>query len=436
MADPFSNSRSPPPAPLAPVALGGWWWLLWRWFTSPTVRAAMDLHRRLGLRLRDRRDLLDEATRATLRAALDALAAAWARGETAAALREQMRQTAAVADRCLPKPPWAAAREGAEMLLIALTVVLALRSFAVQPMQIPSGSMQPTLYGVTAEDMRFRDGFQPPVGLLARWRAWVRGESDYHIVARTPGLLEEIEPPQPLVPFLPGLPYLTKQRFRLGGTWYTVWFPPQDLPNPTPFNVPPDHLFFAHAGVNPRRRYRAGEDIINLRVIAGDHVLVDRFTYNFRRPRRGEIIVFETDGVLGLQPGTHYIKRLIGLGNEHIRIGNDRHVVVDGQRLDATTPHLAGVYSFAGPPRENQYAGHLNDWVARRNRVPRGALAPLFPDGSATFTVRPHHYLVLGDNTVNSYDSRRWGDLPQENVVGRLFMVYWPFSERFGWGQE
>jgi signal peptidase I len=45
-------------------------------------------------------------------------------------------------------------------------------------------------------------------------------------------------------------------------------------------------------------------------------------------------------------------------------------------------------------------------------------------------------YVVFGDNTVNSLDSRYWGSLPQVNVIGKAFFVYWPISPRFGWGQQ
>jgi signal peptidase I len=56
--------------------------------------------------------------------------------------------------------------------------------------------------------------------------------------------------------------------------------------------------------------------------------------------------------------------------------------------------------------------------------------------------VPPNQYIVMGDNTLNSSDSRYWGSFPRENVIGRSFMVYWPIgaqdgrSSRFGWGNK
>jgi len=69
-------------------------------------------------------------------------------------------------------------------------------------------------------------------------------------------------------------------------------------------------------------------------------------------------------------------------------------------------------------------------------------LAPLFPDENQEFIVGPHHYMVMGDNTMNSSDSRTWGDFSRENVIGKSFCVYWPIgsqdgrSTRFGLGSR
>ena len=56
---------------------------------------------------------------------------------------------------------------------------------------------------------------------------------------------------------------------------------------------------------------------------------------------------------------------------------------------------------------------------------------PLFRDQASTYEVTPGHYMVMGDNTMNSLDSRYWGDFPAHNVIGRAFFVYWPVTDRF-----
>src|SRR6185295_8323118 len=137
-----------------------------------------------------------------------------------------------------------------------------------------------------------------------------------------------------------------------------------------------------------RRKFKKGENILKMKSISGDHLFVDRITYNFRRPRRGEIIVFETDDIKGMsqdQHGQFYIKRLVALGDEQVRIGDDRHLVINGKRLDSSTPHFENVYSFdpAEPPAENKYSGHVNETVA--SSLNKGSLAPYFPTESTTY---------------------------------------------------
>ncbi len=63
-------------------------------------------------------------------------------------------------------------------------------------------------------------------------------------------------------------------------------------------------------------------------------------------------------------------------------------------------------------------------------------LAPLFPDAQTVFTNGDDSYMVMGDNTCNSSDSRTWGTFPAQNIIGKSFFVYWPITERFGWGNQ
>jgi signal peptidase I len=156
-------------------------------------------------------------------------------------------------------------------------------------------------------------------------------------------------------------------------------------------------------------------------------------TYNFRKPERGEIVVFETKGIDTLPQDQFYIKRLTVLPGERVQIGNDRHLRINGQRLDASSPHFENVYGFNPdtPPRESEFSGHVNGTVAREyNLYPN--LAPLFPDEETIFTNGVDSYMVMGDNTCNSSDSRTWGSFPAKNVIGKSFFVYWPITGRFG----
>jgi signal peptidase I len=171
-------------------------------------------------------------------------------------------------------------------------------------------------------------------------------------------------------------------------------------------------------------RFHKGEPIIQFVEHTGDHLFVDRLTYNFRRPKLGEIIVFKTRDIPipGQTADQFYIKRLLGLPGDTISIGDDRHVRINGIRLDASTPHFAKVYGFDtnAAPRESHYSGHVLQFGSQ------------LKTSTNKLVIRDKHYAVFGDNTMNSSDSRYWGDFPERNIMGRAFLVYWPYSTRFG----
>jgi len=145
----------------------------------------------------------------------------------------------------------------------------------------------------------------------------------------------------------------------------------------------------------------------------GDHIFVDKVSYNFRRPRRGEIFVFETRDLPGTR-GEFYIKRLAGVGGDTLQI-KEPQLFVNGS--------LAGESSFLRVMTlKNGYHGYTNPSF--------GALYLRNPDD--TFKVEKAHYFALGDNSGNSADSRWFGMVPHENLVGRSMLLYWPFSRRFG----
>ncbi|RZU42325.1 signal peptidase I [Edaphobacter modestus] len=136
---------------------------------------------------------------------------------------------------------------------------------------------------------------------------------------------------------------------------------------------------------------------------------------------RGDVIVFH----FPLHPDVHLVKRVVGIPGDHLRLRNG-HVLVNGLRLDE--PYA--FYRPSGPDnfRDNfprlQNADPAIDsrwWIRMRKLIDDGGL--IVPAGN---------YFVLGDNRNNSEDSRYWGFVPSENIVGRPLMIY--FSLRQGDG--
>jgi signal peptidase I len=353
------------------------------------------------------------------------------------ALEQQMESLEKTANKWLKPYPNPGMRENFEVLLVALTVAMGIRTFFLQPFKIPTGSMQPTLFGVTSANLKEIPNFKRPTGWGAV-REWFAGVSYIHKVAEADGDIKSIEPPF---------------GFRIFNLWQTIVVTEATGERTYTILFPPDYgeqTLSQRAGIHQGQTVHKGEDIVNLRLRAGDHLFVDRVTYNFRPPQRGEIIVFETKGIPEEQRMQYrisgeqfYIKRLVGLGGETISLKQDHiitnvptvmagvapvgHLVANGKELSASTPRFENLYAFEGIPpsvkaipyRENHYYGH--------------AMIEGLAEGHE-YKIQPQHLFVMGDNTMNSLDSRFWGDFPRDYVIGKSFFVYWPITDRFGWG--
>lgn len=125
----------------------------------------------------------------------------------------------------------------------------------------------------------------------------------------------------------------------------------------------------------------------------GNYLLVDELTYAFRNPQRGEVIVFRYPA----DPKSFYIKRIIGLPGEHI--------VLEGGHLTA----------YSGEKKVD-----LNEELYLNGR---------FTQGSFEVTLGESEYFVMGDNRNFSFDSRSWGPLPKDDIIGVVRIRLWPVNE-------
>jgi signal peptidase I len=128
-----------------------------------------------------------------------------------------------------------------------------------------------------------------------------------------------------------------------------------------------------------------------------DRVLANRFIFHFRDPQRGDVVVFETPPAAKAKCGAGgtFVKRIVGLPGETVQIRLRRgaaFVYVDGRRLEE--PYIEHDRRDIGPAEK--------------------------------FEVPPGSYFVMGDNRSQSCDSRVWGSVPEDNLIGKVFMTYWP----------
>jgi signal peptidase I len=382
-----------------------------RWFISKTVRHATAMRKHVRHLINAQRDLLSPAALEALNGAANQLGNALRSGAAVAELEREMKHLEGVADKWLLRYPHHSLRENVEVFLVALAVAMGIRTFFIQPFKIPTGSMQPTLYGVTSESLLDRTDVQRPAG-WGRVKEWFAGVSYVKVIAPAGGMIEAIAPPV-------GITILNLfQKVTIAGRTQTLWFPPDYG----------QESLQQRGEIQPGRVFAPGETAIHVRVKAGDHLFVDRLTYNFRKPTRGEIVVFQTSGipadkrtdVMGRWsiPGDQfYIKRMVAMENELVRIGDDHHLIINGKRLDASTPRFENVYGAMQPA--GAYLGHLP--------------LQLFAGGQEQ-PVRPNHFMVMGDNTRSSLDSRYFGDVDANAIIGKSWFVYWPITDRFGLG--
>lgn len=427
-----------------------------RWLIYRRLRKAGELLSIVRRHYNHQRDILPEKNRTELEAAMATFSGILRDPATSAAdLKQASASLEDTAHRWLKAYAFAAYRENFESFLGTAVLVFAFKTFFATPMEIPTGSAQPTFYGITAEDLRDRPEVKIPTGLARLWERWAHGVSYYEIIAEADGELQGITNVRKEIGLGPrGIG--KKCDIIVGNRPYTVHWAPE---------VPEDHLmlFDKYARSPVKAEFKRGEPIVRCRVAAGDRLFVERFTYNFRKPRRGEYFVFQSTGVAPgkVTPGTHYIKRLIAFGGEKVRIGDDRHVYINGRALGTNDSGFERIYAFnpAETPKDSVYSGHVNGvvyrkafeqflastphtgvpaadlkaWAAARATSYANEVIAYFPNEQTEFTVRPRHYLGFGDNTMSSSDGRHWGDVPEEKVIGKSWFVMWPFSSRWGW---
>lgn len=129
----------------------------------------------------------------------------------------------------------------------------------------------------------------------------------------------------------------------------------------------------------------------------GEYILTNKYEYRFSDPQRGDVVVFKSPQ----NPEIDYIKRIIGLPGDRIKIINNHYYIND---MELPEPYINGnLYTYQG--------SYLND--------------------GEEITVPKDYYFVSGDNRPRSSDSREWGPISKSSIIGKSQLRYFPF-DRFG----
>jgi len=282
-------------------------------------------------------------------------------------------------------------RENVEVIIVALAAAMAIRAFFFQPFQIPTGSMQPTLNGITTE---VQDGSTFTDHQPIRFFKWLLTGASYKEIKAEAS----------------GHPYFKKKLTDRDAYYLEI--------NGILHRIP-DYMREAvlrqkegNGTLCYKNYFKKGDRIVGAKVITGDHILVNKMKYNFMKPQRGDIAVFDTRSIHHEQVrrDTFYIKRMIGLPNETVQI-KDREILINGKIIH--NPPI-----FKKMVTDPHYAGHSS----------AGRLST--PDQK--IKLGSDEYLMMGDNTEHSLDGRYFGAVPYRDFQGNAFFVYWPFRSHWG----
>jgi len=339
---------------------------------------------------------------------------------------EASKQLRATCDNALPREkPQDWFQENVEVMFVAIVIALGLRAYYLQPFRIPTGSMQPTLNGIIGTPLPEAEWPSFPQRMVE----WVlRGRSYEKIVndrdrrvARGPykGLM--------------GVYDKQVMHFFSKGEIRFLDSPPLTIPAPANPSGEAGLDAALVEAMNNGGVIKKGAVLMEGTIDSGDLVLVDKFSYHFRKPKRGEVFVFDTIGIKGIKDrsgpqgaGSHYIKRLVGVPGDSLSIA-EPNLLVDGKITQEP-----GIRRTAEglPPFKTDHDGYV---LATRQPGDNSRMYLVKPDDVLKLDKEKarsgfREYAAMGDNTDNSLDSRYWGSVNEYNLVGPALFSLWPVT--------
>ena len=341
-------------------------------------------------------------------------------------IKSAAKSLTSLCEGSVPPPRNPIIRENLEVIFVAIIIAVGIRSYCLQPFRIPTGSMQPTLNGIicNVSDQDGSTNYENPGFIKSAWEKFSEGRTYVDFTIPAGAKIERFEE-------LTRLKFFTSTR---------IHFQNPNIDS-IKVGVPLKNLFQEknrgglglRAALNISRSFNSSREsgkefFVNGRHMdidsdfrlqgycdTGDQVLVNKMIYHFRNPTRGEIFVFNTKGILGINGGIqsqHYIKRLCGVPGDNLEIKtNGGPLYVNGGEAKEK-----GIVKVS-----EEYEGYS---LIRKIRVPDY-------QGINKITLDKDEYFALGDNSDDSADSRMWGTVPEENLLGPGLMVYWPLEH---WG--
>jgi signal peptidase I len=356
-----------------------------------------------------------------------------------AALEKLNKDAMKIGNKFFPPSPWDGWRENVEVFVVAAIMALAIRTFFLQPFKIPTGSMEPTLLGIEPRPVT-----EPPPSLPYQvYEFLIHGRSYSRVITQQGGHITALKPGTMTIWF--EYTDVTLEDAQGHDETKRIWIRAQDVESKLGIYPYDD----SRGGPALNKTYAPGDVLANYVTQTGDQVLVDKVTYNFRGPDRGDVIIFKTAGIPGLehelgpdQEGSEdFIKRCLGFAGDVIEV-KPPVVYVNGNPATGASAFPLEFTQKPAQPGGRPYPGYtLVEWDPSNGpgtfctgdtKDMNRPFDPYDKDNSQTYYVPANCYWAMGDNSPYSKDSRYWGGVPQQNLIGRGYFVFWPFTSRWG----
>ena len=372
--------------------------------------------------------------------------------------------------------------ENVEMLMVAAIVVIGIRSFFLQPFIIPTNSMYPSFFGM--QPNLYSDATEVPNimerGLdkillgASHYKLELENSGNLYLLLQNGGSFRFANATFPNGRFFLFPKTVKEYVFEIGGKEQILQVPAEfdfdtliaqkfagiESLRDLPLIIAQDQGFTGNRLKLSEKNFKKGDLAIAFDILLGDALFVDRMTYNFVKPKAGDPAVFRTGTIddFNRQINTpvksligedkYYIKRLVGEPGDQLQMIVPDNIFTNGTDVRKGTPGimyrngqvLSGNIAFEennkrvqelakNPNADNplKYPGYRAEGLLTNKEV---ITVPQKSDSNNPTGL--NGYFAMGDNSTDSLDGRAWGYVPENEIIGRAFVVYYPFAKRWG----